>query len=232
MEKRIKILKNGPYLVSGTVPLEKEEIVTDNEGMPLTWKKAGSFPLKEIYSLCRCGKSKTFPFCDQTHLKINFDGSETSSITKFMDTAEIYRGQTLDLADDIKLCAHAEFCLRAGDTWTLTERSNDPAARNLAIQQASDCPAGRLVALKKSGKEIEPDFEPSVSLVILPKKDTLGPYWIKGKIPIESSDGTNYEVRNRVTLCSCGRSRNKPFCNGAHILTGLKRRLAPPHPAT
>lgn len=30
------------------------------------------------------------------------------------------------------------------------------------------------------------------------------------------ADGRAYEVRNRMTLCRCGRSENKPFCNGAH----------------
>ncbi|MGH9998927.1 MAG: CDGSH iron-sulfur domain-containing protein [Nitrosopumilaceae archaeon] len=30
------------------------------------------------------------------------------------------------------------------------------------------------------------------------------------------TDGTQYEKRNRVTLCRCGASSNKPFCNGSH----------------
>ena len=31
-----------------------------------------------------------------------------------------------------------------------------------------------------------------------------------------SADGKTYEIRNRMTLCRCGRSDNKPFCNGSH----------------
>ncbi|WP_243670921.1 CDGSH iron-sulfur domain-containing protein [Methanoculleus chikugoensis] len=34
---------------------------------------------------------------------------------------------------------------------------------------------------------------------------------------VESADGRTYTIRNRVTLCGCGRSRNKPFCDGIHI---------------
>jgi len=32
-----------------------------------------------------------------------------------------------------------------------------------------------------------------------------------------SADGFVYEIRNRVTLCHCGYSGNKPFCDGSHM---------------
>jgi CDGSH-type Zn-finger protein len=40
--------------------------------------------------------------------------------------------------------------------------------------------------------------------------------WVRGGIPVISADGFAYEVRNRVTLCRCGASANKPFCDGSH----------------
>jgi hypothetical protein len=73
------------------------------------------------------------------------------------------------------------------------------------------------VALDKEGKPIEPPFIPSISLIEEPARKGSGPLWVKGGIPVESADGTTYEVRNRVTLCRCGASRNKPFCDGSHI---------------
>jgi CDGSH-type Zn-finger protein len=39
---------------------------------------------------------------------------------------------------------------------------------------------------------------------------------VRGGIAITSADGYTYEVRNRVTLCRCGHSKNKPFCDGTH----------------
>jgi CDGSH-type Zn-finger protein len=42
---------------------------------------------------------------------------------------------------------------------------------------------------------------------------------VRGGIRIVSATGEVYEVRNRVTLCRCGSSRNKPFCDGTHVRT-------------
>jgi hypothetical protein len=42
-----------------------------------------------------------------------------------------------------------------------------------------------------------------------------GPLWVRGGIAPIGSDGQAYEIRHRITLCRCGKSENKPFCNGA-----------------
>ena len=73
---KIKILKDGPYLVSGSIPLTKETIVTGKDGDPLKWEPVGEYPVQETYALCRCGQSKKKPYCDGTHTKIGFDGTE------------------------------------------------------------------------------------------------------------------------------------------------------------
>jgi len=44
-----------------------------------------------------------------------------------------------------------------------------------------------------------------------------GPIWVKGGVPVESADASVFENRNRVTLCRCGGSKNKPFCDGTHL---------------
>jgi D-arabinose 1-dehydrogenase-like Zn-dependent alcohol dehydrogenase len=50
----------------------------------------------------------------------------------------------------------------------------------------------------------------------IPALGCSGPLWVRGGITVESGDGTRYETRNRVTLCRCGASSNKPFCDGSH----------------
>ena len=90
-------------------------------------------------------------------------------------------------------------------------------ARELAIREANHCPAGRLVVHdKKTGKVIEGPLKPSIGVVEDPALGCSGPLWVRGGITVESHDGVRYEKRNRVTLCRCGVSVNKPFCNGSH----------------
>ena len=42
-----------------------------------------------------------------------------------------------------------------------------------------------------------------------------GPYVVKGPIKLISPDGTD-ELREAASLCRCGASANKPFCDGGH----------------
>jgi CDGSH-type Zn-finger protein len=213
----ITIAKNGPYIVKGGVPLQKELEVPDREGIPCRWETAGKYPAGETYALCRCGKSGKMPFCDGAHAKSGFDGTETAPMEKFMDKAEIIKGPGMDMADNEKLCSTGLFCHRAGDAWTLVEKSADPEAKKTAVQEACDCPSGRLVALdKKTGEPVEPAFEPSIGVIEDPFRKNSGPFWVKGGIPVISASGKTYEIRNRVTLCRCGESKNKPFCDGTH----------------
>jgi CDGSH-type Zn-finger protein len=213
---RVKVTKDGPYLVSGTVPLKEQIICVDPDGQPHGWKEGRSYPDQETFALCRCGRSANMPCCDGGHVSAAFDGTETAGDMPYLEQATEIDGPGLRLTDAEVYCAGARFCHRQEGTWELTLKSIDPQARQTAIEEACDCPSGRLVAWEKDGPAIEPDFERSIGLIEGPRPGMLGPIWVRGGIPVESSDGTTYEVRNRVTLCRCGRSMNKPFCDGGH----------------
>ena len=123
----------------------------------------------------------------------------------------------LKLKDAEILCASARFCHRGGDIWQVIPKSDEPWAKKNAIENACDCPSGRLVVIDKvSGKTIEPSLEKSIGLIEDPAIGVDGPIWVRGGIPVYSADGKLYEVRNRVTLCRCGKSTNKPFCDSSH----------------
>lgn len=220
MTGKVKITRDGPYLVSGKLPLAKEIIVVDREGIPFEWQPGEKFPDKETYALCRCGESKHKPFCDGSHAEAGFDGTETASRETFLDQAERISGKDIALLDAPGFCSRARFCHQAGGIWGLVPEADDTVSRELAEKIAGQCPAGRLVIWdKKAEKPVEPAFEKSVSLVEDPDAGVSGPIWLKGGILLESADGTKYETRNRVTLCRCGQSGNKPFCDGSHIDT-------------
>jgi CDGSH-type Zn-finger protein len=210
---KITVSKNGPYIVTGGVPVTISEICNDNEGNCRTWREVRRYPVQEKYALCRCGHSKNKPFCDGTHVKISFDGTEAGDREPFDKAAEVIRGPALTLVDNKHLCVHARFCMRAGGIWNLVEQSNNQDARDTAKEEACNCPSGRLVIKdNENGKAIEPEFEKSIVIIEYPPRGEHGPIWVRGGIPIESSDGKPYEIRNRVTLCRCGISENKPFC--------------------
>ncbi len=63
-EVRIKVLKNGPYVVTGPVGL------VDQEGA--SWSVEADKPV----ALCRCGQSSNKPFCDGTHGRCGFVAEE------------------------------------------------------------------------------------------------------------------------------------------------------------
>jgi CDGSH-type Zn-finger protein len=150
-------------------------------------------------------------------VKINFDGTETASKENYHNQPKEIDGPALKLVDIEELCASARFCHRAGGIWNLVPKSDDPEKKRIAIEEACDCPSGRLVVLdKKAKKIIEPKFEKSIGLVEDPAMDVSGPIWVRGGVPVESADGKTYKVLNRITLCRCGKSQNKPFCDSSH----------------
>ena len=215
-DAKIEVTRDGPYLVSGQLPLSEQWIVTNAEGDSLDYREGKKFPVEAQYALCRCGHSANKPFCDGTHAKVRFDGTETASPEPYLEQAETIEGPTMRLTDQENLCAFARFCDPKGRIWNLV-RQDDPEAQRLVKHEAGHCPAGRLVAWdKKTGQPIEPKFEPSLGLIEDTEKKVSGPIWVRGGIPVVSADGKAYEIRNRLTLCRCGRSDNKPYCNGAH----------------
>lgn len=219
---KVKITKNGPYLVSGGLPLFKQAIGTNEADESIAWEQGQPYPAQAEYALCRCGHSANKPFCDGTHAKVGFDGSETASRQPYLEQARVIRGPTMSLTDAESLCAFARFCDPRGKVWNLVNETDNPAASAHFVRQTCDCPSGRLVAWDNAtGKAIEPAFEPSIALIEDPAQLCSGPIWLRGGVQLTGADGFEYEVRNRVTLCRCGESQNKPFCDGTHASIGF-----------
>jgi CDGSH-type Zn-finger protein len=222
-EPKVVVAKDGCYLVSGGIPLARQTVVTDPEGGSEKWREGETFPTKDTYALCRCGHSATKPFCDGTHKKIGFDGTETASREPYRQQAKVLEGPAYTLTDAKMLCAGADFCIPNGNVWNQVARNDDPTVRANFLRQVGNCPSGRLVAFERGSETpTEPTLPKSIGVIEQPGDGVSGPLWLRGGIPVIAADGFAYEVRNRMTLCRCGASANKPFCDGSHFKVSFR----------
>ena len=220
-EKKIIVTEDGPYFVLGGLPLVSKVQVVSEYGEPLAWKKEGAWDTGECYVLCRCGNSHDKPFCDGTHCTVGFDGRETADPRP---TAErqvaLAGGGKITVRRDEALCSKSGFCgNRLATIDQLVLEADDPNVCSQVIAMVERCPSGALTyALEVGGEQIEPDLPRQVAVTtdITVDGPLRGALWLSGEIPVERADGQSFETRSRVTLCCCGRSENKPLCDGKH----------------
>jgi CDGSH-type Zn-finger protein len=219
--KRIRIKANGSYKVPGDILLVRKIQIVSEHGEPLTWKNEGKIETNGDYSLCRCGQSGCKPFCDGTHRSIDFDGTEAASPAPSASRQHPYPGGVhITVRKDHSLCMDSGFCgLRNKSTMKLVLETADTATRSMLIAMVERCPSGSLTySIDPDPTEIEPDLPQQIAVTTEITSDgpIAGPLNVTGYIEIERSDGSLMEVRNRVTLCNCGLSCNKPLCDGTH----------------
>jgi CDGSH-type Zn-finger protein len=214
-EFKITVRENGPYVVEGGVPLVRKTPVVSEHGEPMTWKKSDVITSDERYTLCRCGLSSNKPFCDGTHRAEGFDGTETADAAPVASRQQDYPGTRIVVKNDTSLCIHSGFCgNRVTNVWQMTQDSEDSQVRAQMIAMIERCPSGSL-SYTIEGEEVEPDLPKEIAIT------PDGALWVSGGIPIERADGQPCEVLNRVTLCRCGASKNKPLCDGTHTESGF-----------
>jgi CDGSH-type Zn-finger protein len=216
---RIKVVRGGPYLVEGVVTVFRTRPVIDDNGDRVDWERGEAVDHEETFELCRCGRSTTMPLCDRVGEKEGFDGTETADRGPTMGRREQWgEGPFVVLTDDVSLCSTAAFCHRGDtDVWELAERATaDPEGRALLTDMVRRCPSGRLVLHRlPDGDADEEALTQEIGVI------DNGPLWVRGGIPVEGADGSPYEVRNRMTLCRCGQSKTKPFCDSSHVKVGF-----------
>jgi len=224
--KKIVAQKNGPYVVHGDVPLVRKVQVVSEHGEPLTWKKGEPIETSGSYTLCSCGHSSEKPFCDGVHARIDFDGTESADTSVTAERQVTYPGGTkIVVKRDYSLCTDSGFCgNRITDIQKMVPDTDDTQVRAQVMAMIERCPSGSFTySIEEGEADIEPDLPQQVAVTTEITSDgpIAGPLWVTGNIPIERADGQPLETRNRVTLCRCGLSRNKPLCDGTHRTMGI-----------
>ena len=224
--KKIRISMDGPYELYGDIDVDIAGIGANAEGDSISWVRGRALNKKdkpteqesdqEPVHLCRCGHSKSKPFCDGTHNDVEFCGREQAKRVPYVEAAEVQEGEAVNLLDDPSLCVGARFCDVGATAWSYAQNSGDKKNLEMAIEETCKCPSGRLTLMERDGTQIEPKLAPKISAVQDPVNNCRGPLWVQGGIKIEGANGEEYETRNRVTLCRCGESANQPYCDGSH----------------
>jgi CDGSH-type Zn-finger protein len=195
----IEPLANGPYLVKNL------RVFTNSEG------KAIETQPKML--LCRCGASNNKPFCDSSHLEISFRSDKSDD--RVPDRVDDYIGKEITIHDNRGVCAHAHFCTDNSPAvfdikkkpWVNPD-ATDPEETVRTIRM---CPSGALSYTKDGVTYQDQDRKPAVTIF------SNGPYCIVGGIALNDPTGATPESKEHYTLCRCGASRNKPFCDGKHF---------------
>jgi CDGSH-type Zn-finger protein len=202
----IEAVKDGPFIVKGLTEL------IDSTGNEVPLKKS-------VIALCRCGGSTNKPFCDGTHSGIGFSGER--QISKPLNRERGYVGKHVTIHDNRVICAHAGECIKnLPQVFRKTDRpwiDPDSATVEEVIKAVNKCPSG---ALSYSVEGVHYDVKGDIIPCIKIAKD--GPYHASGHIELKNDDELQSPNKTSYTLCRCGASKNKPFCDGSHHEIGFK----------
>jgi CDGSH-type Zn-finger protein len=215
----ITITENGPYLATGGLPVVRRRMVASEHGEPMTWETTSAVDAPDAVALCRCGQSDDKPFCDGSHVAAGFDGTETAEASTYDQRQTTYPATGIVMRDDRSICQHAGFCgNRITNVWKMVrgDDTEDTVTRAHLMAMIERCPSGALTfRLAEGGADIEPELRSEIGVV------DDGPLFVTGGVPVRRADGQEMEARNRMTLCRCGGSGNKPFCDGSHKENGF-----------
>jgi uncharacterized Fe-S cluster protein YjdI/CDGSH-type Zn-finger protein len=133
---------------------------------------------------------------------------------------KVYRGRDVEVSFDLDICIHVGECLRGErQVFELKRRPwilPDAAGAEEVADVVRRCPSGALLYRRLDG---EPDEEPDGPTTVTPVRN--GPLLVTGKIEVRHEDGT-VETLPRATLCRCGQSQHKPFCDNQHLAAGFR----------
>jgi CDGSH-type Zn-finger protein len=201
---KIACMRNGPYY-----------LLNDPAAVPVPNLRRSSgqacATVRGI-ALCRCGGSNNKPFCDGTHGTIGFKDANSADPKK--NHRDAYQGKRITIFDNRAICAHSGVCtdnlksvfLYGEEPWI----DPDGAAVEKIVDTIRKCPSGAL-SYAIDGEEGKPPQREAMVTVT-----DHGPYAVTGGVELMDVKFGDGASREHYTLCRCGQSNNKPFCDGSH----------------
>lgn len=200
----IEPTKNGPLKVMNLTEKSLENILF-YESKPLN--------LGKTTFLCRCGRSGNQPFCDGTHIKYNF----TSQNDLEEEIIQVYNSKKVTVTFNRSICAGSENCVKKfPNIYTSESEKNwihpDMGDLEEIIKSVKECPSGALSYTLNSEDTCKLENCQKEKIDIIKK----GPIRVRGPIDIKIEKWSSFANRTKFTLCRCGNSQNKPFCDYSH----------------
>ncbi len=188
---------NGPYIVAGLTSIRNSH---------------GILEAQPKMALCRCGASANKPFCDGAHAKVGF--SSENLVGRTEDQRDTYTGKNIAIHDNRRICAHAGKCTDGlPSVWRMGQEpwiDADGAEVEKIIEIVRSCPSG---ALSYSIEGVEHSAPQGDASIMVAKN---GPYVVTGDAELVGEEFAKGASKEQYTLCRCGASKNKPFCDGSH----------------
>ncbi len=192
----IECSENGPYIVRYLETLHNS--------------RGESMECQRTVALCRCGGSANKPYCDGTHASIGFSGENLSA--KSRDRLDTFAGKKITIHDNRGLCSHAGHCL----AFRFKEGVDaDRADFDAIVKAVQDCPSGAISYSIDGVRYNEEQRGPAIDV------SSNGPYHVTGGVELRDVPKMEGSSAEHYTLCRCGQSKNKPFCDGTHAKVGF-----------
>jgi len=194
----IVLTKTTPYMVHdlGNFSNSKREKLTTNP----------------VMALCRCGESQNKPCCDGSHVKKGIDSEKKKG--RMRDKVRDYVGKDITIHDNRGVCSHDGGCVDSLPSVFEKGRwpwiNPDAAGVEEIMAAIKKCPSGALSYTIGEETRTSIDREPAIKVA------QNGPLEITGGIIFEDDMGSKPQSAEHYTLCRCGESKNKPFCDGSH----------------
>lgn len=183
--------------------------------------KGEVYDVPRTVSLCRCGTSKHKPFCDGAHSHINFDNERVED-KKY--GPKVYKGEKINVYFDYYLCRHAAKCVTGcpdifdpdQKPWINLENVKDV---DKLVKVIESCPSGALsYALPNEERKT---VYSNVEKIVIDKNGAIN---IIGGVELidDNNSAALLESVEHYSLCRCGCSKHKPFCDGTHMKVHFK----------